>query len=81
MNHQINLQKTRRRSVPVIVGTYRNAFSHRLSTPAFAPAAGSGTDGFQETVERGCAGGQQPTPYFGVEIEVAMERHGHLQVG
>ena len=81
MGHQINLQKARRRSVPVIVSTYRNAFSHRLSTPAFTPAAGSGTDGFQETVESGGAGDQQPLPYFGVESEVAMALHGLHQVG
>ena len=80
MGHQINLQKARRRPVPVIVGTYRNAYSHRLFTPASAPAARDGTDWFQETVQGGGTGSQQSTPYLGVESEVAMALHGLHQV-
>ena len=47
MGHQIDFQKPRRRPVPLIVGTYRNPFSHRLPTPAFAPAACDGRMGFR----------------------------------
>ena len=36
---QVYFQKARRRSVPIIVGSYRDAFGHRLPTPASAPAA------------------------------------------
>ena len=76
-----NLQEVRRRSVPIIVGTYRNAFSHRLSPPAFAPAARSGTDRFQETDESGGTGSQWPVSYLGVAIDVAMAFQGIHQVG
>ena len=81
MGHQIDFQKPRRRPVPVIVGTYRNPSSHRLPTPAFAPAARSGTDGFQETVQGGGASHQQPLTHPRVQIEVAMALHGLHQVG
>ena len=80
MGNQVDFQKARRRPLPVIVGTYRNPFSHRLFTPASAPAARDGTDRFQETVQGGCTGAQQPTPYLGVESEVAMALHGLHQV-
>ena len=60
---------------------YRNAYSHRLPTPAFAPAARDGTDGFQQTVESGCTGGQQPVSYLRVKIEMTMAFHGIHEAG
>ena len=44
-------------------------------------SARSGTDGFQETVESGCAGSQQPTSHLGVESEMTMALYGLHQVG
>ena len=81
MGHQIDFQKPRRRPVPLIVGTYQNPFSHRPAYAGVRAGCLRWADGFQETVQGGGAGHQQPLTHPRVQIEVAMALHGLHQVG
>ena len=81
MGHQVNLQETRWRSVPVVVGPDRNPLSHGPPAPRSAPAPCRGTNWFQQPIQRGCAGGQQPAPHLRVELQMAMALHGRHQMG
>ena len=80
MGHQVDLQVARWGPVPVVVGPYRHLAPHGLATPPTATTPSSGPNGLQQPVQGGCAGGEQPFPDQGVQLQVTVALHGFHQV-
>ena len=80
MGDQVDFQETRRRFVPVVVGPHRNPLPHGPPAPRSAPAPCRRTNGFQQSIQRGRAGRQQPASHLRVQIQMAMALHGLHQV-
>ena len=58
MDHQVNLQESRRRRIPIGEGPYRYIAARRLIPPASEPAACWCPDGLEQPVQGGGAGRQ-----------------------
>jgi len=79
--HQVNLQVSRWRPIPIGEGRHPNIAAQRLLPPASEPAARRCPDGLEQSVQGGGAGCQQPLAHPRVQIQVAMALHGLHQVG
>ena len=55
VNHQVNLQESRRRRIPIGEGSYRYIAAQRLLPPASEPAARQCPDGLEQSVQGGGA--------------------------
>ena len=72
VGYQVDLQVARWGLVPVVVGPYRNPVSHGFPTAPTTTAASRGPDRLQQPVQGGCAGGEQPFPDQGVQLQVTV---------
>ena len=81
VDHQVNLQESRWRRIPIGEGSYRNIAAWRLPPPASEPAARRCPDGLEQPVQGGGAGRQQSLTHPRVQIQVAMALHGLHQMG
>ena len=81
VDHQVNLQESRWRRIPIGEGPHRNIAAQRLLPPASEPAARRRPDGLEQPVQGGGAGRQQSLTHPRVQIQVAMALHGLHQMG
>ena len=72
VDHQVNLQESWWRRIPIGEGSYRNIAARRLLPPASEPAARRCPDRLEQPVQGGGAGGQQPLTHPRVQIQVAI---------
>ena len=80
VDHQVNLQESWWRRMPIGEGPHRNIAAQRLP-PASELAGRRCPDGLEQPVQGGGAGRQQPLAHPRVQIQVAMALHGLHQVG
>ena len=81
VDHQVNLQESWWRRIPICEGPYRNIAARRLPPPASEPAARRCPDRLEQPVQGGGAGRQQPLAHPRVQIQVTMALHGLHQMG
>ena len=81
VDHQVNLQESWWRCIPIAEGPHWNIAARRLIPPASEPAARRWPDGLEQPVQGGGAGRQQPLTHPRAQIQVAMALHGLHQVG
>ena len=81
VDHQVNLQESWWRRIPIGAGSYRNIAARRLIPPASEPAARRCPDRLEQPVQGGGAGRQQSLAHPRIQIQVAMALHGLHQMG
>ena len=72
VDHQVNLQESWWRCIPIAEGPHWNIAARRLIPPASEPAARRWPDGLEQPVQGGGAGRQQPLTHPRAQIQVAM---------
>ena len=81
VDHQVDLQESRWRRIPIGEGPHRYIAARRLLPPSSEPAARRCTDGLEQPVQSGGAGRQQPLANLRVQTQVAVALYGLHQVG